>query len=230
MRPLGVGDHHLAVGAEDVAGQGLAPAGGVDPHDDRAGQRGGPQPEDVLGHVAEQHADVEGTGAGHRSDPRGAAGAGRDDLAPAPLLVLEAEARDGRRRPGPEELGHARRWSRAGRGDAAHGSDLHQQALHGAADASLDVPQLGLGGADPRGAEAGAGVEAHPLPDRGPVDRDGEIGVDERLEPKGSSAPTPLPKSEAAAARCHGVGTSPEDDRAPKAEPHRGGSRLLERA
>ncbi len=68
-------------------------AGGVDPHDRGARQRRTPEEEEVLGHVLEEHADVE------RALPaqcREHAGPGRalgHDLAPGPRLVLEAQAR-----------------------------------------------------------------------------------------------------------------------------------------
>ena len=53
-----VGHEELAVGEADVAGQLLAPPGGVDPDHGRPGQGGGSQPEQVLRHVVEQDPDV----------------------------------------------------------------------------------------------------------------------------------------------------------------------------
>ena len=55
----GVGENDRAVGVPDVAGQLLAPASGVDAHDDPPAQGCTGEEEDVLGHVVEQHPDME---------------------------------------------------------------------------------------------------------------------------------------------------------------------------
>ena len=54
-----VGDDELAVGVPDVVRELRAAPGRVDADDRRAGERGTAEQEDVLGHVVEQHADVE---------------------------------------------------------------------------------------------------------------------------------------------------------------------------
>ena len=55
---VGVGDDHGAVGGPHVGGERLAPSGRVDPDDRRARQRGAVQPEQVLGPVGQEQADV----------------------------------------------------------------------------------------------------------------------------------------------------------------------------
>ena len=52
------GHQGLAVGVVDELGQLLAAVGRVDPDHDRARQRAGDEPEQVVGHVVEQDADV----------------------------------------------------------------------------------------------------------------------------------------------------------------------------
>ena len=54
-----VGDDQFAIAVADVGGQFGAAAGRIDPDDRRAGEGGGTDPEEVLGDVLEQHADVE---------------------------------------------------------------------------------------------------------------------------------------------------------------------------
>ncbi len=110
--PCPVGDDQLAVGVADVASQlGAAPRR-VDADDRRARERGAAEPEQVLGHVLEQHADVERAGGSPSQCHRGPHPTGAHDLGPGVGVVLEAQtdarvvgARreqvgDGRHRPG----------------------------------------------------------------------------------------------------------------------------------
>ena len=116
--PFGVGDQHPAVGASHVTGQRVAATGGVDPHHHRTAQGRGTEPEEVLGHVAEEDTDVAGPGRRPTlvgvvrpveplPDERRPVGAGRHHLAPRPHGVLEAEPGVVVLGPGQKELGHA---------------------------------------------------------------------------------------------------------------------------
>ncbi len=104
-----VGDDQLAVGEDDVAGQ-LGPApGGVDPDHGGTAQRGGTEPEQVLGDVVEEDADMErprypkGVGQG------GAPVALGHDLAPRPGGVVGMQAGPVVVGPGQEQAGHGAR-------------------------------------------------------------------------------------------------------------------------
>ncbi len=101
-----IGDDDLAVGEADVAGQFFAAPGGVDPDDGGAAQRRATQPEEVVGSVVEEHADVERTGTAQTSGQRGAAVALGHHLAPRPRAVLEENAGSVVLGPGPQEVGH----------------------------------------------------------------------------------------------------------------------------
>ena len=54
-----VRQHHRVVGMADVAGQGGAASGGIDPDDGRPGQGRAEEQEHVLRHVLQEDADVE---------------------------------------------------------------------------------------------------------------------------------------------------------------------------
>ena len=98
---VGVGDHELAVGVADVAGELVAATGVVDADDRGAGQRGAEQGEQVVGGVVEQHADVErARSASADASHRAMAVAAGDDLAPGPRVVARHRGRPRRRRPG----------------------------------------------------------------------------------------------------------------------------------
>ena len=64
---------------------------GLTPDDHRSREGGAGQEEEVLGHVLEQDADVEGPGTAPLLEQRGAGAGLGDDLAPRPLPALEAE-------------------------------------------------------------------------------------------------------------------------------------------
>ena len=85
--PLGVGHDHGAVGGAHVRRQCPAPPGRVDPDDGRAGQRSAVQPEEVLGTVGEEHADVRLVGADQRAGQRPPCRALQHRLAPGPAPV-----------------------------------------------------------------------------------------------------------------------------------------------
>ena len=87
------GDEELAVGVLDQLRQRLAPVGGVDPDDDRAGEGGADEPEQVVRRVVEEDADV---GRSARVvqllEQRGPPAALVDHLAERPAAVLVEEA------------------------------------------------------------------------------------------------------------------------------------------
>ena len=91
-RVLGIGEHGRAVTVADVAGQLLAPAGGVDADDDPLAQRRRAEEEHVLGNVVEQHADVP---ARQREavEPGGTRARLPHHLAPRPPPVVGDQAR-----------------------------------------------------------------------------------------------------------------------------------------
>ncbi|KUN60016.1 hypothetical protein AQJ46_38460 [Streptomyces canus] len=70
-------DQQAALGVQDVAGQFESPAGGVDAGDGGTGERGGAQPQRVLGGVVEQHTDV-GPGARQQVGEQRRPGGGAD--------------------------------------------------------------------------------------------------------------------------------------------------------
>ena len=89
---VGRGHQRLAVGVVDQLGELLAPVGRVDADHDRARQRPGGEPEEVVGHVVEQDADVRRAlrvaelGEERRPPP---ALPDQVAVAPAPVLVEE---------------------------------------------------------------------------------------------------------------------------------------------
>ena len=85
------GDDGAAVGVTDVGSQFLAPAGRVDADDGGTRERGTTEKEHVLGHVVEQHADVEGPVGPQRLEPRRARRALTHDSGPRPRLVFEPQ-------------------------------------------------------------------------------------------------------------------------------------------
>src|SRR5579862_6701433 len=60
----------------------------------------------------------------------------------------------------------------------ALGDGLDEQGLHGAADRPPLVVKAGLGEADAVRLDPRPRLEAHPLPERMPVERDRDVGVD----------------------------------------------------
>ncbi|KUO13689.1 hypothetical protein AQJ58_00915 [Streptomyces sp. DSM 15324] len=92
VNPLG--DQQGALGVQDVAGQLGAPAGGIDPGDRRAGERGGGQPQRELRGVVQQHADMRG-GARRQQlgEERGPGGGTGRDLVMAEHRVLAPQSR-----------------------------------------------------------------------------------------------------------------------------------------
>ena len=96
------GDQRLAVGVVDQLGELLAAVGRVDADDDRARDGPGDQPQQVVGHVVEQDADVRRpVGVAHVGEPGGSPPALLDQLAVGPLPVLVEQGGAVRRRPGP---------------------------------------------------------------------------------------------------------------------------------
>ncbi len=86
-----VGDHQLAVGPPNVLGELFPPPGGIDPDDDRPGECGTGEEEEVLGGVLEQHSDMERAVAAESPEERRPPFRLDDHLSPGPLLPFEAE-------------------------------------------------------------------------------------------------------------------------------------------
>ena len=110
MGALIVGHHELAVGGPHVGGQRLAPAGGVDAHHGRPGQGGAVEPEEVLGHVGQEHAHVERSRAAERGGQRRPARPRRPPPRARSTCRWRRGPLAGRRPPG--RPGGGRRWSR----------------------------------------------------------------------------------------------------------------------
>ncbi len=107
-RTLEVGDEQLTVRAPHVVGQCLAPPSGVDPRDHCSGQGGTSQPQQVVGNVPQQDADVERALPAHLGQHRGPGRGLVDHLPPAPLLVLEPETDAVVLRSSHQQVGHTR--------------------------------------------------------------------------------------------------------------------------
>ena len=88
-----VGDDQLAVGMADVGRQFSAPPGGIDPDDGGAGQGRPSDPEEILGHVFQEHADVirAAIGVTQREGDGGARLAGGRELGVGVRLILEED-------------------------------------------------------------------------------------------------------------------------------------------
>ena len=86
-----VGDDELAVGVVDVARELSAAARRIDTDDRRAREPGARQQEDELGHVLEEHADVERSGPPQLHEQLSPHACFLDDLAPGPSSILVAE-------------------------------------------------------------------------------------------------------------------------------------------
>jgi hypothetical protein len=91
----GFGDHHLAVGVRDVAGQFGPASGGVDSHHGRSGDGGCTQPHGEFRCVVEQHSDVRRSTAGasveDRPPPRGTYGDLGAPFSIRPRTILELD-------------------------------------------------------------------------------------------------------------------------------------------
>ena len=99
--PLVVGHDQLAVGGGDVGSQRGAAPGRVDPDHGGADQRRRAQPGVVLGHVGQQHPDVERPLAPQRPGEGASGRGGVDHLGPRSASPLPRAARAGGRRHGP---------------------------------------------------------------------------------------------------------------------------------
>jgi len=88
----GRGHQQLRLGVGQVAGQLLAPVGGVAADDHGAGQGGPAHPEHELRHVVHEQRHVERARATEREQEGGALGLGPDDLGVGPGAVGEGQA------------------------------------------------------------------------------------------------------------------------------------------
>ena len=100
----GVGHEQLALRVGQVAGELVAPVGGIAPDDDGPGQGGAPHPEDVLRHVVHEQGDVERPRLPERQQQRGPLGLGPDDLGVGPRAVGERQSDAGVALPVADEL------------------------------------------------------------------------------------------------------------------------------
>ncbi len=89
----GIGDDRPAVGMADVVGQLIPATGRVDAHHCGTNQRRAGDPEQELGHVVEEDADVEGPVPAEGQCYLRSDGGGCDELGPRVALVLEEQRR-----------------------------------------------------------------------------------------------------------------------------------------
>ena len=87
------GHQQLALGVGEVAGQFVAPVGGVAADDDGAGQGCGTHPEYVLGHVVHEQGHMERARGSERCQNRGAFGLRPDHVIVGPGPFAEHQAR-----------------------------------------------------------------------------------------------------------------------------------------
>ena len=102
---LGIGHDDRAVGVGDVAGQFVAPSGGIEADQDRARQDGRPQGEEKPGDVVEQHSHMGRPPGGEAPQPGRPGGHLGHHLGPRPGLPFEHQTGAGIPGPGQDGLG-----------------------------------------------------------------------------------------------------------------------------
>ncbi|SIL77983.1 Uncharacterised protein [Mycobacteroides abscessus subsp. abscessus] len=86
----GVRDDQLTVGVPDLGGHFRGTTGWVDPHDRGPREGGTAQPKDEVGHVVQQHADMEGPVCPQLPGQRTPRGGFIDNLIPCPVAIAGA--------------------------------------------------------------------------------------------------------------------------------------------